>query len=93
MGGIGILDGIVEQGGGNGLRVQMQLLRHDLSHRQRMGDEGRAVLAILTPVVLLGKFKGRTDQLKIGAGVILADSVLQTLVLLLHVHGFPLTFL
>ena len=94
MGGIGILDGVVEQGGGNGLRVQMQLLRHDLRHRQRVGDERRTVLAVLAAVMLLGKAEGRTDQLKIRPGVIPADGVLQTLILFLHIHGlsphFPL---
>ena len=40
VGGVGVLDGVVEQGGGNGLGVQVQLLRHDLRHSQGMGDKG-----------------------------------------------------
>ena len=96
MGGVGILDGVMEQSGGNGLRVQVQLLRHDLCHRQGMGDEGGAVLAVLTPVVGLGIDEGRMNQVKIGPGIILADGVLQPLVFLLYIHGcsphFPLIY-
>ena len=96
MGGVGILDGVMEQGGGNGLRVQVQLLRHDLRHRQGMGDEGGAVLAVLPPVVGLGIDEGRMNQVKIGPGIILADGVLQPLVFLLYIHGcsphFPLIY-
>ena len=94
MGGVGILNGIVEQGGGNGLGIQMQLLRHDLRHRQGMGDEGGAILAVLAAMMRLGIDEGRVDQVKIGPGIILADGVLQELVFFLYIHGgsphFPL---
>ena len=36
VGGGGILDGVVQQGRHDGLCVQVQLLRHDLCHRQGM---------------------------------------------------------
>ena len=88
MSGRCVLDGVVEQGGGNGFRIQMQLLRHDLCHSQRVGNKGRSVLAVLPPMMLLGKAKGRADQVQIGAGVILADGILQPLVLFLHIHCF-----
>ena len=51
MGGGGVLDDVVEQGGLDGLAVQPQLLRHNLRHRQGMDDIGLAALAQL-PVVL-----------------------------------------
>ena len=40
VGGVGVLNGVVEQGRLDGLGVQVQLLRHDLGHSQGMGDEG-----------------------------------------------------
>ena len=85
MGGGGILDGVVEQSRLDGLGVQMQLLRHDLGHRQRVGDEGRAVLPHLWPVGLGGELEGGPDLLEVGAGVIVADGVLQLAVALLQI--------
>ena len=85
VGGGGILDGVVEQSRLDGLGVQMQLLRHDLGHRQRVGDEGGAVLPHLRPVGLGGELEGGPDLLEVGAGVIVADGVLQLAVALLQI--------
>ena len=40
VGGGGILNGVVEQGGLDGLGVQVQLLGHDLGHGQGVGHKG-----------------------------------------------------
>ena len=53
MGGVGVLNGVVEQGGDDGVGVQPQV-RHQVGHLQGMGDVGGAVLAELTVMVLLG---------------------------------------
>jgi hypothetical protein len=62
MRGRGILDAVVQEGRLDGLGVQMKLLRHDLRHRQRMRDIGRAVLAQLSLMRLLRKDKGGMDR-------------------------------
>ena len=85
VGGGSILDGVVEQSRLDGLGVQMQLLRHDLGHRQRVGDEGRAVLPHLRSVGLGSELEGGPDLLEVGAGVIAADGVLQLAVALLQI--------
>ena len=77
VGGGGVLNDIVEQGGLNGLRVQMQFLRHDLGHSQRMGDIRLAAFAALVAVLLFGKFIGGTDVGKVCAGIVVPDGVLQ----------------
>lgn len=69
MGGGGILDGVVQQGRHNRLCVQVQLLRHDLCHRQGMCDKGRAVLAVLPRVVGIGEFIGGAYLVKAAAGL------------------------
>ena len=92
MGGGGVLDGIVEQGGHNGLRVQMQLLRHDLRHRQRVGHEGRAVLAVLPRVVGIGEFIGGAYLVKARRRVVALDCLYQMFVLLLRRHCAPPPF-
>ena len=53
MGGIGVLDGVMEQGGDDGVGVQPQV-RHQMRHLQGVGDIRGAVLAELAVVVLLG---------------------------------------
>ena len=88
MGGGGILDGVVEQRRLDGFAVQLQLLRHDLGHRQRVGHKGGAVLAQLGAVLVAGKLIGLPDQLEIGRGVVAADGVLQMLIHGLDIHSF-----
>jgi len=92
MGGGGVLDGIVEQGGHNGLRVQMQLLRHDLRHRQRVGHEGRTVLAVLPGVVGGGELIGGADLIEARRRVVALDCLYQMFVLLLRRHCAPPPF-
>ena len=70
VGGVGVLDGVVEQGRHDGLRVQVQLLRHDLGHGQRVGDEWRAVLPVLSGVVGGGVLVGGADLVEAGGRVI-----------------------
>ena len=70
MGGGGILNDVVEQGGLDGLAVQLQLLRHDLGHGQGMDDIRLAALALLALVALVGIVKGGADLGKVRGGVI-----------------------
>ena len=88
VGGVGILNGVMQQRRLDGLAVQMQLLRHDLGHRQGVGDEGRAVLAQLRTVQIPGELIGLADLLEIGGGVVAADGILQMLIHGLNIHGF-----
>ena len=85
VGGLGILNGVVQQRRHNGFAVQMQLLRHDLSHRQRVGHKGRAVLAQLRAVQVPGKLIGLPDLLEVSGGVIAPHGVLQMLI-----HGLDI---
>ena len=50
MGGLGVLDGVVKEGGHDGVGVQAQL-RHQVGHLQGVGDIGGAVLAELALVI------------------------------------------
>ena len=59
MGGAGVLDAVMEQGGNDGISVQLQL-GHDLGHRQGMGNIGRSVLAQL-PGVGIVRIGERTE--------------------------------
>ena len=86
MRGRGVLDGVVQQRRGDGLRVQMQLLGHDLRHGERMGDKRRVVLAELALVGLVGEFKSRPDQVKVRAGVVPAHRFNQMVKALLYGH-------
>ena len=86
MGGGGILDGVVQQRRDDGFAVQMQLLHHDLGHRQRVGDKGRAVLAHLGAVHFPGQLIGLADLLEIGGGIVAADRVLQMLIHGINIH-------
>ena len=60
VGGVGVLNGIMEQGRDHRVRVQPQV-GHDLCHRQGMGDIGGAVLAQL-PLVLRVRIGKRPVQ-------------------------------
>ena len=64
IGGVSILDGVVEQGGHDGVRVQTQL-GHQMGHLQGVGDVGGAVLAQLSLVVGLGILIGVPDPGKV----------------------------
>ena len=67
MGGIGILDAIVEQRAQHGVGVQTHL-RDDLRHGQGVDDVGGAVLALLKFVLGVGVFHRLVDEFHIGAG-------------------------
>ena len=86
VGGGGILNGVVKQGRHDGLRVQMQLLRHDLGHGQRVGDERRAVLPVLPGVVGGSVLVGSVDLIKAGGGIIAFDSLDEMVVHFLRRH-------
>ena len=92
MGNGSVLDGIVEQGGLNGLAVQMQLLGKNLRHRQRMGHIGRAVLPALVLMGTAGIVKRRTDLRKIRAGIIAANGLLQPIIHFIRCHTAPPPF-
>ena len=83
----GVFNDVVEEGGLNGLAVQLQLLRHDLGHCQGMDDIGLAALALLPGVAPVGIFKGGADVGKVRRGVVSPDGLFQVLVLLLYGHG------
>ena len=86
MGYGGVFNRVVQQSSCDGLRVQMQLLRHNLRHRQRVGNKGGAILPVLPPVGLLSKGKGPVNQVKICAGVIGPHRVFQPFVFFLYIH-------
>ena len=83
----GVLNDVVKQGGLNGFRVQLQFLRHNLGHCQRMDDIGLAALALLTLVALVGVFKCGADMPQVGGGVISPDGFFQQLILFLNSHA------
>ena len=87
MGGGGIFDDIVEQGGLNGLAVQLELLSHDLRHRQGVDDIGLAAFALLPLVGLLCKLERRPDMGKIRRRIIAADGFFQMFILFLNGHA------
>ena len=72
VGGVGVLDAVVEQGRHDGLAVQVHI-RHDLRHRQGVGDIGRAVLAPLVDVLFPGIFIGAAHFLKVRVAVVGMD--------------------
>ena len=67
---------------GLGLEAHKKIGALSKGYRQRVGDEGRTVLAVLAAVMLLGKAEGRTDQLKIRPGVVFSDFFLDAQILL-----------
>ena len=84
VGHVGVLDGVVQQGGDNGLGVQMQLVGHDLRHGDGMCDVGRAVLALLLAMMLHSIVIGFVDHGEVRAVVITLDGFDQMVVLLLY---------
>ena len=80
VGGGGILDAVVHEGGLDGLRVQPQLLGDDLRNGERMGDKRRAVLAELAVVMGVGIAEGLVDLGEVSAGIILAHRLDQMVV-------------
>ncbi len=70
LGDAAVLDGVVQQGGHQGLRVELPFgaLRR---HGDRVGDVGLAAVAQLAQVGLVGKTVGATDQFGVfGAQVV-----------------------
>ena len=86
IGGVRVLNDIVEQSGLNGFGIEVQLLRHDLRHGQRVRDIRLAAFAALLAVMCPGKFVGRPDAGKIRPGIVRANRILQLLVLLVNAH-------
>ena len=91
MGGPGVLDAVVEQGGDDGVGVQLQL-RYDLRHCQGVGDIGGAVLAQLSGVGVVGVGERAEQALGIQRRVVFLDFILQRLIALQDgVHTSHLT--
>ena len=86
VGGRGVLDDIMEQGGLNGLGVQLQLLRHNLGHGQGMDDIGLAAFALLPLVAAVRIRKSGADMIEICGGIIASDGFFQKLILFLYGH-------
>ena len=74
MGGIGVLNAVVEQSAQNGVLVQAHF-RYDLGHRQGMDDIGGAVLPLLNGVLFIGVVHRPVDKGHIGAGHPLMDGI------------------
>ena len=79
VGGIGVLNAVVEQGGNDGVLVQLQLV-DDLGHGDGVDDIGLPALAQLGPVVVVGIFKGRADAPHVRRGVGAQDIAFQRFV-------------
>ena len=67
VGGIGVLDAVVEQSAQNGVHIQTHL-RHDLRHRQRVNDVRRAVFPFLILMLFPGILHRPVDQRHIRPG-------------------------
>ena len=92
MGGGCILNDVVEQGGLDGLTVQLQFLRHDLGHGQGMDDIRLAALALLALVALVGIVKGGAYLVKVSGRVVAPYGLFQQFILLLDGHGWSPRF-
>ena len=79
MGGLGVLDGVVEEGRHDGVAVQPQF-GHQVGHLQGVGDVGGAVFPQLPLVAVPGEFKGRPDPCPLLGGAVLLDLLVQFLV-------------
>ena len=85
VGGGGVLDDVVEQGGHDGLGVQL-LFRHDLGHGQGVDDIGLAAFALLAIVALIGVLESRPDLGKVRGRIIHPYGLFQIFVLFLNGH-------
>ena len=92
MGRASVLNGVVEHGGDDAVLIQLQI-GHDAGHRQRMGDIGTAVLALLGGVGVVGVLE-RVEQLRlVQIGVICQHLVFQCVVLFKNgIHGHQLRY-
>ena len=87
MGGLGVLDAVVEQGGDDAVHVQLQV-GDDLRHRQGVDDIGLAALAQLPLVGGVREGKGVKQPLVIQVGSVYPHLVLQGMVSFQNrVHG------
>ena len=92
VGGAGILNAVVEQGGDDGVGVQLQF-GHNLRHRQRVGDIGGAVLPQLPRVGVVRVSEGVKQALGVQCRMIVFDFVFQGLISLqnrvhrVHLNG------
>ena len=91
VGGPGVLDAVVEQGGDDGVGIQLQL-RHNLRHCQGVGDIGGAILAQLSGVGVVGVGERAEQALGVQRRVVFLDFILQRLIALQDgVHTSHLT--
>ena len=79
VGDLGILNAVVQQGGDERVGVQLEV-GHDIRHRQRVGDIGRAVAPQLLGVVVVCKVKRVAQPLAVQRGVIGQHLLLQRLI-------------
>ena len=85
----GVLDAVVEQGGNDGVGVQLQL-GHDFRYSQGVGDIGRAVLAQLSGVGVIGVIERAEQALGVQRRVVGLDLVFQGVIALQDgVHNRP----
>ena len=82
VGGVGVLNAVVEEGRDDGVLVQLQLV-DDLRHGDGVDDIGLPAFAQLGPVVVVGIFKGCADALSVRRWVGGQDIVLQRFVFLM----------
>ena len=79
MGGGGVLNAVVKQGGDDGVLVKAQV-QHDVRHGDGVDDIGLAAFAQLPAVVAVGVFKGGAQPLYINMRVDLEGLALQLLI-------------
>ena len=74
VGGIRVLNAVVEQGAQHGVDIQTHF-RHDLGHGQRVNDVGRTVLSELIPVLDPSIVDSLVDQRHVRIGHTLQNGV------------------
>ena len=79
VGGVGVLDAVVEQGRDDAVHIQPQV-GHNVGHGQRVDDIGLAALAQLAVVLGVGIGKGGKQPLSIQIRSICADFIFQRLI-------------
>ena len=85
VGGVGILNAIMEHGRHNGVGIHAQFI-DDLRHRDGVDDVGLAALAQLGAVMGIGIFKGSTDTGHVHLGIIGSDLPLKRFVKFQHIN-------